>query len=152
MYWHGNIQWTFFCMYNMRWWDDLLCCMGIFSLLQVLIMQMMAIATGWSEARLMPLVKEGKSSTPWMIVFPLKLSGKKNKLWLWLVDRQFKRPLISVLKTAILSGPLLLCGGLSIYCTMISNYIWCYSSSKSNNIDQNMIMIWLKAEPLKCLM
>ena len=49
--------------------------MGIFSPLQVLIMQMMAIATGWSEARLMPLVKEGKSSTPWMVVFPQKLSG-----------------------------------------------------------------------------
>lgn len=53
--------------------------MGIFSPLQVLIMQMTAIATGWSEARLMPLVKEGKSFTPWMIVFPLKLSGKKKK-------------------------------------------------------------------------
>ena len=52
--------------------------MGIFSPLQVLIMQMTAIATGWSEARLMPLVKEGKSFTPWMIVFPLKLSGKKK--------------------------------------------------------------------------
>ena len=56
--------------------------MGIVSPLQVLIMQMMAIATGWSEARLMPLVKEGKSFTPWMIVFPLKLSGIKKKLWL----------------------------------------------------------------------
>ena len=66
--------------------------MGIFSPLQVLIMQMMAIATGWSEARLMPLVKEGKSFTPWMIIFPLILRGKKNKLWLWFADRQFKRP------------------------------------------------------------
>ena len=44
--------------------------MGIFSPLQVLKMQMMATATGWSEARRMPLAKEGKSFTPWMIVFP----------------------------------------------------------------------------------
>ena len=51
--------------------------MGIVSPLQVLIMQMMAIATGWSEARLMPLVKEGKSFTPWMIIFPLILRGKR---------------------------------------------------------------------------
>ena len=119
----------------MRLWNDLLCCMGIFSPSQVLIMQMTAIATGWSEARLMPLVKEGKSFTPWMIVFPLKLSGKKKKLWLWFADRQFKRPpfktssarlplfipwkrpLTSVLKTAVAPGPLLLCGGLNINCT-----------------------------------
>ena len=59
---------------------------------------------------------------------PFKIEWKK----------EYTMALICVLKTAIVSGPLLLCSGLNINCTNDLKLHLMDSPSKSNNVDQNI--------------